>query len=76
MNQMLKIMLRRCLMTLGGIFVWAKALAGGRVDGETQLMAESDQKTAAGSTAKAQPRTQIAAVLICSVQRSSSGRGS
>jgi hypothetical protein len=46
MNQVLKVMLRRCLMTLGGIFVWAKALAGGRADGETQSMPETDQKAA------------------------------
>ena len=52
MNQVLKVMLRRCLMTLGGVFVWAKALAGGRADAETEPMPETDQKTAAGQQQK------------------------
>jgi len=52
MNQVLKVMLRRCLMTLSGIFVWAKALAGGRADGETDSIPETDQKTAAGQHQK------------------------
>jgi hypothetical protein len=55
MNQVLKVMLRRCLMTLGGIFVWAKALAGGRADGEPQSMPDSEKKDSGRSTAKAQP---------------------
>jgi hypothetical protein len=58
MNQALKVMLRRCLMTLGGIFVWAKALAGGRAEDEAQSMPETSQKTAAGQqqTPKREPK--------------------
>jgi hypothetical protein len=37
------------LMTLGLILVWAKALAGGRGDGQTP---ETDQKTAGGRQQK------------------------
>jgi hypothetical protein len=44
MSQMVKILLRRALLTLGGIFVWAKALAGG--SGAT------DKKTAGGQERK------------------------
>ena len=40
MSQMVKILLRRSLLTLSAIFVWAKALAGGS--------AETDKKTAEG----------------------------
>ena len=42
-------------MTLGAIVVWAKALAQGSADEQTQSTPETDQKTAGGSTAKAQP---------------------
>ena len=35
-------------MTLGAIVVWAKALAGGSADGQTQSTPETDQKTAGG----------------------------
>jgi hypothetical protein len=40
MSPMVKILLRRFLLTLSGIFVWAKALAGGS--------AATDKKTAGG----------------------------
>jgi hypothetical protein len=33
-------------MMLGAIVVWVKALAGGRADGQTRSMPETDQKTA------------------------------
>jgi hypothetical protein len=52
MNQVLKVMLRRCLMTLGGVFIWAKALAGGKTDEEPRSMPETDKKTAAGQQRK------------------------
>jgi hypothetical protein len=46
MKPVVKTLLRRFLMTLGAIVVWAKALAGGSADGETQSTRETDQKTA------------------------------
>jgi hypothetical protein len=52
MNQVLRVMLRRCLMILGGVVVWAKALAGGSADGQTRSPPETDQKTAAGQQQK------------------------
>jgi len=52
MNQALIVLFRRCLMTLGGIFVWAKASAGGKAEGESQPMPASNQKTAAGQQQK------------------------
>ena len=52
MKPMAKVLLRRFLMTLGAIVVWAKALAGGRADEQTQST-ETDQKTE-GSTTKVQ----------------------
>ena len=48
MKPAIKLLLRRSLMTLGAILVWAKALAGGRADGQTQSTPETDQKTAGG----------------------------
>ena len=44
MSSMVKILLRRSLLTLSAIFVWAKALAGGS--------AETDKKTAGGQEQK------------------------
>jgi hypothetical protein len=46
MKPIVKILLRRFLLTLGGIVVWAKALAWGSADGQTQSTPETDQKTA------------------------------
>ena len=48
MKPAIKLLLRRSLMTLGAILVWAKALAGGRADEQTQSTPETDQKTAGG----------------------------
>ena len=48
MKPAIKLLLRRSLMTLGAIVVWAKALAGGRADGQTLSTPETDQKTAGG----------------------------
>jgi hypothetical protein len=45
MKPVIKILLRR-LMTLGAIVVWAKALAQGGADEQTQSTPETDQKTA------------------------------
>ena len=39
-------------MTLGAIVVWAKALAQGSADEQTQSTPETDQKTAAGQQQK------------------------
>ena len=50
MKPAIKLLLRRSLMTLGAIVVWAKALAGGRADGQTQSTPETDQKTAGGDS--------------------------
>jgi hypothetical protein len=44
MSPMVKILLRRSLLTLSAIFVWAKALAGGSD--------ETDKKTAGGQEQK------------------------
>ncbi len=44
MKSIVKTLLRRALLTLGGIFVWAKALAGGS--------AETDKKPAEGQKPK------------------------
>ena len=52
MKPAIKLLLRRSLMTLGAIVVWAKALAGGRADGQTQSTPETDQKTAGGGDSK------------------------
>jgi hypothetical protein len=52
MNPMVKILLRRSLMTLSAIVVWAKALARGSADGQTRSMPETDQKTAEGQQQK------------------------
>ena len=46
MKPIVKILLRRSLMTLSAIVVWAKALARGGADGETPVTPETDQKTA------------------------------
>ena len=46
MKPIVKILLRRSLLALGAIFVWAKAFARGRADG--QAGSETDRKTAAG----------------------------
>jgi hypothetical protein len=46
MNPIVKTLLRRFLLTLGGIVVWAKALAWGKADEQTQSTPETDQKTA------------------------------
>jgi len=46
MKPIVKTLLRRFLLTLSGIFVWAKALAGGSADEQTRSTAESDQKKA------------------------------
>ena len=52
MKPSVKILLRRFLMTLSAIFVWAKALAGGSADGQTRSMPETDKKTAGGRQQK------------------------
>ncbi len=44
MNPVIKRMLRRALMTLSGIVVWAKALGWGSADEQTQSTPETDQK--------------------------------
>ena len=48
MKPAIKLLLRRSLMTLGAILVWAKALAGGKADEQTQSTPETDQKKAGG----------------------------
>ena len=48
MKPAIKLLLRRSLMTLGAILVWAKALAGGKTEEQTQSTPETDQKTAGG----------------------------
>jgi hypothetical protein len=52
MKPIVKTLLRRSLMTLSAIVVWAKALARGSADGQTRSMPESDQKTAGGRQQK------------------------
>ena len=52
MKPIVKTLLRRSLLTLGAILVWAKALAGGRADAQTPSMPETDQKTAGGRQQK------------------------
>jgi hypothetical protein len=43
-----KSLLRRFLLTLGAIVVWAKTLARGSADRQTRSKPETDQKTAGG----------------------------
>ena len=52
MKPIVKTLLRRFLLTLSGIFVWAKALAGGSADEQTRPTPETDQKTAGGRQQK------------------------
>jgi hypothetical protein len=52
MKPIVKILLRRSLMALGAIVVWAKALGRGSTDGQTRSMPETDQKTAGGREQK------------------------
>ena len=52
MKPTIKILLRRFLMTLSAIAVWAKALAGGSADEQTRSTPETDQKTAGGRQQK------------------------
>jgi hypothetical protein len=55
MKPIVKILIRRALMTLGAIAVWAKALArGNAADGQTRSMPETDEKTG-GVDSKSQP---------------------
>jgi hypothetical protein len=51
MKSIVKTLLRRALLTLGGIFVWAKALAGGS--------AETDKKPAKGRSPNASPNGRL-----------------
>ena len=46
MKPIVKTLLQRSLLTLGAIMVWAKALARGKADQQTQSTPETDQKTA------------------------------
>ena len=46
MKPAIKLLLRRSLMTLSAIVVWAKALAWGRADEQTQSTPETGKKTA------------------------------
>jgi hypothetical protein len=52
MKPIVKTLLRRFLLTLSGIFVCAKALAGGSADEQTRSTPETDQKTAGGRQQK------------------------
>jgi hypothetical protein len=52
MKPIVKTLLQRSLLTLGAIVVWAKALARGKADGQTQSTPETDQKTAGGRQQK------------------------
>jgi hypothetical protein len=52
MKPIVKTLLRRFLLTLSAIGVWAKALARGRADGQTRSTPETDQKTAGGRQQK------------------------
>ena len=52
MKPIVKNLLRRSLMTLSAIVVWAKALAGGRADEQTRSKPETDQKTEGGRQQK------------------------
>ena len=45
MKPIVKTLLQRSLLTLGAIMVWAKALARGKADQQTQSTPETDQKT-------------------------------
>ena len=46
MKPIVKILIRRALMTLGAIAVWAKALGRGKADGQTRSMPDTDEKIA------------------------------
>jgi hypothetical protein len=52
MKPMAKTLLRRFLLTLSGIAVWAKALAAGSADEQTRSVPETDQKTAGVADSK------------------------
>jgi hypothetical protein len=52
MTPLVKTLLRRFLLILSGIVVWAKALAGRSADEQTRSMPETDQKTAVGRQQK------------------------
>jgi hypothetical protein len=44
MGPMVKILLRRSLLALTGILVWAKALAGGTAETEKETAGDQEQK--------------------------------
>ena len=46
MNPIVKIMLRRFLLTLSGILVWVGLLKSGSADQETQSISEMEEKPA------------------------------
>jgi hypothetical protein len=52
MTPIVKTLLRRFLLTLSGIAVWAKALTGRSADEQTRSTPETDQKTAGGRQQK------------------------
>lgn len=52
MKPIVKILIRRSLMALGGIVVWAKALGRGSADGQTRSIPDTDQKTGGGREQK------------------------
>ena len=52
MKPIVKTLIRRALMTLGAIAVWAKALGRGKADGQTRSMSKTDEKMAGGRQQK------------------------
>jgi len=64
MKPIVKILLRRSLMTLSAIVVWAKALARGSADGQTRSMPETDQKTAGDR----QPKPNRGSIPCCQMR--------
>jgi hypothetical protein len=44
MSSTVTIMLRRLLLTLGGVFVWIKALAGGSAETDKKIAGDQEQK--------------------------------
>ncbi len=52
MKPIVKTLIRRALMTLGAIAVWAKALGRGKADGQTRSLSKTDEKMAGGRQQK------------------------
>ena len=65
MKPIVKTLLRRFLLTLSGIFVWAKALTGGSADEQTRSTPETDKKTAGveSKSSTVNPKRAVLTVL-------------